>query len=107
MTLAILDDEVALRYEAREDGDLAGFIDYVVRRDRIALIHTEVLASHKGRGVGERLVRFALDDARQRDLRVIVICSYVRAYVERHPEVHDIVVGMTPVTNEDTHAQAE
>lgn len=107
MTLTILDDEAAQRYEAREAGDLAGFIDYVVRRDRIALIHTEVLTSHKGRGVGERLVRFALDDARQRGLRVIVICSYVRAYVEHHPEVHDIVLGMTPVTNEESQAPAE
>jgi predicted GNAT family acetyltransferase len=107
VTLTILDDQAAQRYEAREVGDLAGFIDYVARRDRIALIHTEVLASHKGRGVGERLVRFALDDARRRSLRVIVICSYVRAFVERHPEVQDIVVGMTPVTNEDRQAPVE
>lgn len=104
MTLETLDDEAAQRYEARDDGDLAGFIDYVVKHDRIALIHTEVLASHKGRGVGERLVRFALDDARQRGLRVIVICSYVRAYVERHPEVQDIIVGMTPVAKDEAQA---
>jgi predicted GNAT family acetyltransferase len=107
VTLTILDDEAAQRYEAREAGDLAGFLEYVVRHDRIALIHTEVLDSHKGRGVGERLVRFALDDARQRSLRVIVICSYVRGFVERHPEVQDIVLGMTPVTNEDRQAPAE
>jgi len=46
----------------------------------------------------------ALDDARQRGLRVIVICSYARAYVERHPEVQDIVVGMTPVAEADGQA---
>jgi predicted GNAT family acetyltransferase len=105
MTLEILDDEAAQRYEARDDGSLAGFLDYVVKHDRLALIHTEVLPSHKGRGVGERIVRFALDDARQRGLRVIVICSYARAYVERHPEVQDIVVGMTPVANADGQAR--
>jgi len=104
VTLELLDDKAALRYEARDDGDLAGFLDYVVKHDRLALIHTEVLASHKGRGVGERLVRFALDDARQHDLRVIVICSYARAYVERHPEVQDIVVGMSSVSKADGQA---
>ncbi len=97
MTLTILDDEGASRYEAHEDGELAGFIDYIIRRDRIALIHTETLAAYQGRGIAERLVRFALSDARRRNLRVIVKCPYVRAFVERHPEVQDIVVGMDPV----------
>lgn len=91
----IIDAEAARRYEARSGGDLAGFIDYVVKRDRIALIHTEVLPAYHGQGIAEQLVRFALDDARRRGLRVIPTCPYVRAYVERHPEWHDIVVGMT------------
>ena len=100
MTLALLDDEAAQRYEAREDGDLAGFIDYVVKRGRIALVHTETLRPYQGLGIAERLVRFALDDARTRGLLVIPICPYVRAFVERHPETHDIVVGMARVAND-------
>ena len=91
----IVDAEDARRYEARDGDELAGFLDYVVKRDRIALIHTEVLPGHQGRGIAAALARFALDDARRRGLRVIVTCEYVRAYVERHPETHDIVVGMT------------
>ena len=82
----IVDAEDAQRYEAREDGVLAGYLDYVVRPGRIALVHTEVLPSHRGLGVGERLVRFALDDARRRGLRVIPTCPYARAYLARHPE---------------------
>jgi predicted GNAT family acetyltransferase len=91
-----VDAEASQRYEARVEGDLAGFIDYKAKQDRIALIHTEVLPAHQGRGIAEQLVRFALDDARRRGLRVIATCPYVRAYVERHPETHDLVVGMTP-----------
>ena len=104
VTLTILDDEGASRYEAREDGELAGFIDYIIRRDRIALIHTETLAAYQGRGIAERLVRFALSDARRRNLRVIVKCPYVRAFVERHPEMQDIVVGMDAVAKGDAQA---
>jgi predicted GNAT family acetyltransferase len=96
MDATITDAETAQRYEARLQDDLAGFLDYVVKHDRMALIHTEVLPAYQGRGIGESLARFAFEDARRRGLRVIVTCPYVRAYVERHPETHDIVVGMTP-----------
>ena len=92
----IIDAEAAHRYEARDGGELAGFIDYVLRRGRIALVHTEVLPAYQGQGIGQRLAKFALDDARRRGLRVIATCPYVRAYVERHPETHDIVVGLAP-----------
>jgi hypothetical protein len=93
MALIISDAEAAHRYEARAEGDLAGFLDYVVKRGRIALVHTEVLPAHRAKGVGDRLAQFALDDARRRGLPVIATCSFVRAYVERHPETHDIIVG--------------
>lgn len=96
MAPTIIDEEAAQRYEAREDGELAGFIDYVLKHGRLALVHTEVLPAHQGTGISQALVRFALDDARRRGLRVIASCPYVRSYVERHPETHDIVVGMTP-----------
>jgi hypothetical protein len=81
------------RYEAHLDGELAGVLEYKVTRERIALIHTEVLPVHEGRGVGSALVRFALDDARRRELRVIATCPYVKDYLTRHPEADDIVVG--------------
>jgi uncharacterized protein len=81
------------RYEASIDGGLAGILEYKVKHARIALIHTEVLPAFEGRGVGSGLVRFALDDARRRGLRVIAICPYVKSYLERHPQDLDIVVG--------------
>ncbi len=94
--MTIIDAEAEGRYEARLEGDLAGFLDYVVKRGRIALIHTEVLPAHRGQGIAAQLARFALDDARRRGLGVIASCPYVRAYVQHHPDTHDIVVGMTP-----------
>ena len=84
------------RYEARLDGDLAGVLEYVVKRERIALIHTEVEPRHEGKGIAAALARFALDDARRRGLRVIASCPYVQGYLARHPEDLDIVVGRKP-----------
>lgn len=82
------------RYEARIADELTGVLEYVIKRDRIALVHTEVLPAFEGRGVAASLARWALDDARRRGRRVIASCPYVRRYLEKHPEDHDIVVGL-------------
>ena len=93
MSLAVGDAPERHRFEAELDGTLAGILDYAVKHERIALIHTEVLPSFEGRGIAAALTRFALDEARRRELKVIVICPYVRRYLETHPADMDIVVG--------------
>ena len=96
MSLVISDAPGQQRYEAHLDGGLAGILDYVVKGGRIVLVHTEVAAGYEGRGIGAGLARFALDEARRRGLRVVASCPFVRRYLVKHPEDHDIVVGMTP-----------
>lgn len=94
MSLVVVDTPAAERYEAYLDDQLAGVLEYVLQRGEIALVHTEVAAGHEGQGIGAALARFALDDARRRGLGVIAICPYVRAYLAKHPEDHDIVVAI-------------
>jgi predicted GNAT family acetyltransferase len=89
----VIDAPERERYEASIDGQLAGILEYKLRRDRIALIHTEVLPAFEGRGLASTIVRFALADARRRGLRVIATCPYVQRYLGRHPEDLDIVVA--------------
>jgi uncharacterized protein len=81
----VLDVPAASRYEARAGDDLAGVLEYIVKRGRLALVHTEVDPAYQGRGIAGDLARFALDDASRRGLRVMAICPYVRTYLERHP----------------------
>lgn len=57
----------------------------------IVFTHTEVPAEMEGRGVGSTLVRFALDDARARDLAVEPQCPFVRSWIERHDDYADLV----------------
>jgi predicted GNAT family acetyltransferase len=96
MDLTISDAQAAGRYEAILDGQLAGVLEYVLKHERLALVHTGTMPGYEGRGVASALVRFALDDARRRGLRIIPICPYVRSYLERHPEDADIVVPPRP-----------
>ena len=94
--LVIADMPDRQRFEATLGGETVGVLEYVVKRERIALVHTEVSPGDEGQGIGAGLVRFALDDARRRGLKVIAICPYVQQYLVRHPEDRDIVVGRAP-----------
>jgi predicted GNAT family acetyltransferase len=83
----------ARRYELKLQGEVAGFIDY---RDRGAvreLVHTEVRPEHEGQGLGQQLAKFALDDARRQGRKVVPACSFIDAYVKRHPDLADLVEG--------------
>ena len=53
--------------------------------------HTLVPHAIEGKGVGTKLIRAALDSARDQKLKVIPQCSFVRAYIERHPEYRDVL----------------
>ena len=79
------------RYEISIDGEVVGFSAYRARRGLIAFIHTEVDERFQGRGLGERLIRFALEDARARGLSVLPFCPFVKAFIERHHEFEALV----------------
>ena len=74
-----------------ETPDGTAYLRFEIAGKSIYLIHTEVPVELEGRGLGGRLVRSALDDARQRGLTVIPSCPFVQTYLKRHPEDLDIV----------------
>jgi predicted GNAT family acetyltransferase len=93
----VSDNPAELRYELLVDGEPAGLIRYRRLPDALALVHTEVEPRFEGRGLGARLVSGALADIRERGLRVVPICPYVREYLERHPEDRDLIVADSDV----------
>jgi uncharacterized protein len=86
----VTDNAALSRYELTVGDDVA-FIDHVGEGDAVAFVHTKVPESMAGKGVGSRLVKGALEDARRRDLKVVPRCPFVREYVARHPEYQDII----------------
>jgi predicted GNAT family acetyltransferase len=83
------------RYEARIGARVLGFVTYQLdpTADRITLVHPEVLPDAEGMGVGSRLARGALEDARARGLKVTVVCPFITAYLRRHPGEYEDLVG--------------
>jgi len=82
--IALADNAAGERYEIRVDGELAGFLTYRLRSGSIEMEHTEIDEEFEGRGLGSRLIAFALDDARDRGLAVLPFCPFVNDYIRRH-----------------------
>lgn len=55
------------------------------------LVHTEVPSALEGQGIAGRLVKAALDHARAQGFKVKPECTYVQAYMRRHPETLDLL----------------
>ena len=92
--MEVIDNRAEHRYEARLADGLA-FAAYRLEPGRIVFTHTEVPAAAEGHGIGQALVRFALDDARARGLAVVPLCPFVAAFIERHAGYQDLVTGET------------
>jgi predicted GNAT family acetyltransferase len=59
--------------------------------DTIVFTHTIVPKAIEGRGVASKLIRAALDSARDQGLKVVAQCPFVAAYMQRHPETRDLL----------------
>lgn len=85
-------NEARSRFEATVDGEVA-VAEYVERDGVMALTHTVVPSALEGRGIAGTLIRTALDHARTSGMKVRPDCSYAAAYMQRHPETHDLRVA--------------
>ena len=89
--IVVIDAPERKRFEVTVDGEPAGFLVYRSRQGLPALIHTEVEDRFEGHGLGGRLARFALDQAREEGLAVLPFCPFVNDWMKRHPEYVDLV----------------
>jgi predicted GNAT family acetyltransferase len=89
--ITVVDNTDGERYEIRVDDELAGFVQYRLRPGSIELVHTEIDEEFEGRGLGSRLISFALNDARERGLAVLPFCPFVNDYIQRHRQYVDLV----------------
>jgi predicted GNAT family acetyltransferase len=76
------------RYEMPTEHGLAIAI-YHQQGDSLIFTHTEVPPADEGRGHASRLVEAALKDTHRRGLKIVPACSFVAAFVRRHPEFRD------------------
>jgi uncharacterized protein len=91
METSVVDVPDRGRFEVLLDGRVVGLASYHVENGTMTLPHTEVDPSVGGRGIGKVLVAGVLAAARERGLYVLPYCSFVRHYIQQHPEELDLV----------------
>jgi|SRR4051794_21914526 predicted GNAT family acetyltransferase len=85
-------------YDAFVDGGIAGSIVYEPAGDqRVVFTHTFVQPRFRRRGVGNALVRGALDDVQAKGLTLTNFCDFVARYIDAHPEYADLLDATRPV----------
>ncbi len=89
-TEAVTDNRTRQRFELARDGEIV-FADYRRQPGRLIITHVEAPPALRGTGAAGRLMEGVLQSAREEGLKVTPLCSYARAYIQRHPEHRDLV----------------
>lgn len=59
--------------------------------DRIIIDHTEVSDEYRGTGVGDKLVRKAVDDARTKGISIVPLCPFARSVFNKNEAMRDVL----------------
>lgn len=91
-SLTVRHNSAEHRYEIETEGHLA-VADYVQDGRRRLMTHTFVPPELRGKGIAEKLVRAAFEDARREGNQIVPQCSYVATFMQRHPEYRDLLAS--------------
>jgi uncharacterized protein len=90
MTVVVTHNIARHRFETSVEGHLC-VADYQLRDNVMWMTHTGVPPAVGGRGIAAELVRVALAWAARQGHSVEPSCSYVEAYMQRHPETQKLL----------------
>ena len=77
------------RYELPVDGEVV-FADYRRQPGRLVITYVEAPPALRGTGAAGRLMQQVLEQARADQVKVLPLCGYARAWMQRHPEFKDL-----------------
>ena len=66
-------------------------VEYTLKDNVIDLYRTFTPPELRGKGIAGKLVKFALEHAKENNLKIIPTCSYVKGYIERHENYKELL----------------
>ena len=74
-----------------ENGEWIAELTYIKNNGTMIIDHTEVDEKLRGEGVGEDMVRAAVEYARENNLKVNPACPYARKVIESSADLKDVL----------------
>jgi predicted GNAT family acetyltransferase len=90
MAADVRDNPALSRFELDVNGATA-VANYHLKGRVMTITHTEVPPQARHGGIASQLIAGALQVARARGLKIVPRCSFVKAYVDEHPDVRDLL----------------
>ena len=78
------------RFELMYNDDIA-YIDYRWYNNTLILLYIFVPVPFRGKGLSVKLIEYALQYARQKEVKIKVFCPYIAKYIRLHPEHADLL----------------
>lgn len=79
------------RYLVTIDGHTAEMTYSKAGATRLIIDHTGVPDALRGKGAGQAMVQRAVEDARAASIKIIPLCPFAKAQIEKHPEWQDVL----------------
>lgn len=70
------------QFEIRVEDDLA-FMTYRIQEGSIYILHTEVPKENRGEGLAAKLAEHAIQYAKDKSLKLVAYCPFMRTYLKR------------------------
>ena len=74
-----------------EDGEWIAELTYERNNGTMTIDHTEIHEKLRGEGIGQDMVKAAVEYARENGLKINALCSYAKKVIERTPEFQDVL----------------
>ena len=86
----IINNKKLSRFETEINGEFA-YVEYRFYKDDIALMHTFVPESARGKGISSALAKFSLEYVKEQKLKRLVYCPFIAKYIKQHPEYEPLI----------------
>lgn len=87
----VRDNRELQRFELPVEGQIV-FANYRRQPGRLVITYVEAPPALRGTGAAGRLMKGVAEEARAEQVKVLPLCSYARAWMQRHPEYRDLAV---------------
>ncbi|MEI9892106.1 MAG: GNAT family N-acetyltransferase [Caulobacteraceae bacterium] len=87
----VRDNRDLQRFELPVDGQVV-FANYRRQPGRLVITYVEAPPELRGTGAAGRLMQGVIEAARAEEVKVLPLCPYARAWMQRHPEHKDLAI---------------